>query len=100
MGEVAERIRAKLTQAFQPERLDIQDDSAKHAGHAGARPAGETHFTVRLESAAFAGLSRVDSHRRVYDALREEMAPDGVHALALSVHAPGERDSGGSLDPA
>ena len=97
---VADTLRAKLTAAFQPTALEVIDDSAKHAGHAGARPAGETHFTVRIESAAFAGLSRVDRQRRVYDALREEMAPDGVHALALSVHAPGERDGGGSLDPA
>ena len=97
---VADTIRSKLAAAFQPTALEVTDDSDKHAGHAGARPAGETHFTVRITAAAFEGLSRVDRQRRVYDALREEMAPEGVHALALSVHAPGEADGKGSLDPA
>lgn len=97
---VADTLRQKLTSAFQPEALDVIDDSAKHAGHSGARPEGETHFTVRIVSAAFEGLSRVDRQRRVYDVLREEMAPDGIHALALSTHAPGEGDGRGSLDPA
>ena len=97
---VAELIRSKLQDAFQPSSLEVIDDSAKHAGHAGARPDGETHFTVRITSAAFEGLSRVDRQRRVYDVLKAEMAPDGVHALALSTHAPGEADGGGSLDPA
>lgn len=99
---VADVIRAKLQDAFQPAVLEVIDDSAKHAGHAGARPQGETHFTVRIVSAAFEGLSRVERQRRVYDALRAEMAPEGVHALALSTHTPGERakDGGGSLDPA
>ena len=97
---VADTIRDKLTAAFQPSALEVIDDSDKHAGHAGARPAGETHFTVRITSAAFAGVSRIDRQRRVYDALKAEMAPDGIHALALSTHAPGEADGGGSLDPA
>ena len=100
---VADTIREKLTAAFQPTALEVIDDSAKHAGHAGARPGGETHFTVRVTSAAFSGLSRVDRQRRVYDVLKAEMAPDGVHALALSAHAPGEGAggaAGASLDPA
>lgn len=97
---VADTLRDKLTAAFQPEALEVIDDSAKHAGHRGARPEGETHFTVRITSAAFQGLSRVDRQRRIYDVLREEMAPEGIHALALSAHAPGEGDAGGSLDPA
>ena len=97
---VADTIRYKLTSAFQPTALEVIDDSAKHAGHSGARPAGETHFTVRITSAAFEGLSRVDRQRRIYDVLKVEMAPDGVHALALSAQAPGEGDRGGSLDPA
>jgi BolA family transcriptional regulator, general stress-responsive regulator len=89
-GETAATIRRKLEAAFAPDRLDVIDDSAKHAGHSGARPEGETHFTVQLVSSAFAGLSRVERQRRVYAALQEEIAPDRVHALALSVHAPGE----------
>ena len=97
---VADLIRDKLTAAFQPSSLEVIDDSAKHAGHRGARPEGETHFTVRITSAAFEGVSRVDRQRRIYNALKAEMAPDGIHALALSAHAPGEGGEGGSLDPA
>ena len=97
---VADTLREKLTSAFQPSSLEVIDDSDKHAGHMGARPAGETHFTVRITSAAFEGVSRVDRQRRIYDVLKEEMAPDGIHALALSAHAPGEGDTRGSLDPA
>ena len=97
---VADTIRSKLTATFQPQVLEVIDDSAKHAGHRGARPEGETHFTVRITSAAFTGVSRVDRQRRIYDVLKEEMAPEGIHALALSAHAPGEGDAGGSLDPA
>ena len=99
-GRTAADIAAKLTAAFAPERLEVVDDSAKHAGHSGARPQGETHFTVHITSAAFAGLNRVERQRRVHAALAEELAPDRVHALALSLHAPGEADAPGSLDPA
>jgi len=84
-----ERIAAKLRAAFAPERLEVIDDSAKHAGHGGARPGGETHYTVGLVSAVFAGKSRVQRHRLVYDALKAEIA-DGVHALAIDARAPGE----------
>lgn len=100
MAEVADSIRRKLQAAFTPERLEVVDDSAKHAGHSGARPAGETHFSVTIVSKAFEGVGRVDRQRRIYDALSEELKPDGVHALALSAHAPGEGAAGGSHDPA
>lgn len=99
-GQTAAAIAAKLTAAFAPQRLEVVDDSAKHAGHRGARPEGETHFTVHLTSAAFEGLGRVDRQRRVHEVLAEELAPERVHALALSLHAPGEADPAGSLDPA
>lgn len=89
-GAMAASIRAKLTAAFAPERLEVVDDSAKHAGHSGARPGGETHFTVTLVSAAFAGRGRVERQRAVYAALAEELAPDRIHALALHTLAPGE----------
>lgn len=89
-GATAADIRAKLTAAFAPERLEVVDDSDKHAGHSGARPGGETHFTVTLVSAAFAGRGRVERQRAVYAALAEELAPDRVHALALRTFAPGE----------
>ena len=101
MGAVAERIRQKLAAALSPTRLEVVDDSAKHAGHAGARPGGETHFSVTVVAPAFEGLSRVDRQRKVYAALGDEMTPEGVHALAISAHAPGEPGAeGGSLDPA
>ena len=101
MGQVADTIRRKLQEAFAPDRLEVVDDSDKHAGHAGARPGGETHFSVTLVARAFEGVGRVDRQRQVYAVLEDELAPDGVHALALSVHAPGEGDvRSGSGDPA
>lgn len=89
MPSVAERMRAKIEAAFAPVELKIVDDSAKHAGHAGARPGGESHFTVSIVSAAFAGKGRVDRQRLVHAALAEELAGP-VHALALVLRAPGE----------
>ena len=87
---MAETIRAKLTAAFAPSELVVEDDSAKHAGHSGARPGGETHFSVRLVSDSFVGLGRVERQRRVYAALAEELKPDGIHALALTTLTPAE----------
>src|ERR1700754_760860 len=89
MMTMSETIRDKLTAAFAPEALDVADDSAKHAGHAGARPGGETHFSVRIVSNAFEGLSRVERQRRVYAALAEEMKAR-VHALSLTTLTPAE----------
>ena len=89
MGAVIDGLRERLTAAFEPSRLQISDDSAKHAGHAGARPEGETHFTVEIESAAFAGLSRVARQRLVNQALAEQFAA-GLHALSIRASAPGE----------
>jgi BolA family transcriptional regulator, general stress-responsive regulator len=90
---VAEKMARKLTERFAPSRLDIVDDSHRHVGHVGhpggAGQGGETHFTVTLVSAAFAGLSRVARQRLVYEALAEELA-GGVHALSLTTLAPGE----------
>ncbi len=89
MPAVADGIRAKLENALSPELLEIIDDSHRHAGHAGANPLGESHFTVRAVAAVFAGKSRVERQRLVYSALAEEMA-GRVHALALVLRAPGE----------
>jgi BolA family transcriptional regulator, general stress-responsive regulator len=89
-GPVAAAIRSKLTAAFAPSRLEIEDESHRHAHHAGAtRPdgtRGETHFRVAITSEAFAGMSRVAQQRAVYGVLAEEMAAT-VHALALTVAA-------------
>ncbi|HXZ14740.1 MAG TPA: BolA family protein [Roseiarcus sp.] len=84
-----DRIIARLTEGLEPQRLAVIDESDRHAGHAGARPGGGTHYRVRIVSAKFAGLSRVARHRLVYDLLPAEFA-DGLHALALHAEAPGE----------
>ena len=86
---VAETIRAKLLAAFAPAHLDIVDESHRHVGHAGAREGGESHFRVRVVSAAFEGLGRVERQRRVYAILSEELAGP-VHALALELKSPAE----------
>jgi BolA protein len=75
-------MRAALTIRFAPQALDIVDESDRHAGHAGASAAGETHFRVRIVSRAFAGLARVARHRAVMDALAGEFA-GGLHALSI-----------------
>ncbi len=84
-----QRIRTILMETFAPEALEVVDDSARHAGHAGAAPGGGTHFTVVIVSAAFAGLSRLERHRRVNAALAAELA-GGLHALSIVAKAPGE----------
>lgn len=86
---VADTIRRKLTERFSPTRLIVVDESDRHAGHAGARPGGETHFAVTLTSAAFTGLGRVARQRLVYEALKVELAA-GLHALSLVTSAPAE----------
>lgn len=83
----AERIRRKLTEGLNPIRLVIEDESAKHAGHAGARPGGETHFSVEVTAEAFRALTRVDRQRLVYRLLADELA-ERVHALRLKTDAP------------
>ena len=88
-GPVAKRIHAKLEAAFSPEILAVEDESARHAGHAGARAGGESHFRVRIVSTKFAGVSRVERQRLVYAALAEEIAA-GLHALALTTLTPDE----------
>jgi BolA protein len=86
-GVTAERLRAALDAALHPLRLAVQDDSHLHAGHAGAREG--RHFTVRITSSAFDGLSRVARHRLVYDAARPLIA-EGIHALAIEARTPAE----------
>jgi BolA protein len=84
---VAETIRDKLTLALAPLRLIITDDSHRHAGHAGHRPEGETHFEVEIVAAAFEGKSRLERQRLVYDTLAAELSGP-VHALALKTLTP------------
>ncbi len=85
----AERLRACLLAAFAPERLEVLDDSASHAGHSGAAPGGETHFSVLMVSAALRGLGRVERQRRVHAAVAGEFS-GGLHALSLSLRTPEE----------
>ena len=86
---MADTIRAKLTATFMPDALDVEDESAKHAGHSGARPGGETHFNVRIVSKVFEGVSRVERQRRVYAALADELKTR-IHALSLTTLTPAE----------
>lgn len=83
----AQALETLLRQALNPERLEVQDDSHLHAGHAGAREGG--HFSVQVTSSRFVGLSRVARHRLVYDSLGS-LSAQRVHALAIVAKAPGE----------
>ena len=89
MGDVAGRISRKLHDGLAPMSLDVRDDSARHAGHEGAREGGESHFEVRMVAAAFEGMSRLERQRRVNALLAEELAGP-VHALSLRLLAPSE----------
>ena len=86
-----ERILAIITRELSPSQLSLADDSAKHAGHAGAAPAGETHYTLQVEAACFSGMSKVKRHQMIYGLLAEEFNT-GLHALAIEANAPGEKN--------
>ncbi len=87
-----ERIQALLKSALTPTECQVDDESHLHAGHAGAASGGG-HYRLRLVSAHFEGLNKVARHRLVYDALHE-MMPQEIHALAMTLHTPGEAASG------
>jgi BolA protein len=86
----ADRLSEILSRAFAPTLLRITDDSARHAGHAGARPGGQTHYSVLLVSPVFRGQNRVARSRAVHAALETEFQ-DGMHALALTLRTPEEQ---------
>ncbi len=86
---VARAIENRLNDGLTPARLEITDESARHQGHAGARPEGESHFQVTVVSAKFEGMSRLERQRLVYRLLAEPMKND-IHALALTCKTPGE----------
>jgi BolA protein len=88
-GPVASEMRRRLEFSLQPTKLDLTDDSEQHRGHGGYNPAGESHFTLTIESAAFAGKSRVERQRLVYAALGDLMR-ERVHALSIRAKAPGD----------
>ena len=87
--QVRAAIERKLTEALAPTRLDIVDDSGRHAGHAGHRPGGESHFRIEIVSAAFSGKSRVERHRLDNAILADELTGP-VHALQLATLSPDE----------
>ena len=86
---MADRIRARLESALEGAEVTVVDDSARHAGHAGAGEGDESHFNVRVRAPAFAGQGRVARHRLVNGLLADEFGK-GLHALQLTLLAPGE----------
>ena len=88
-GPVAAEMLARLNSALSPAAIELIDDSEQHRGHGGYNPAGESHFTLNIESAAFAGKNRVERQRMVYAALGDLMHAR-VHALSIRAMAPGE----------
>lgn len=94
----SDRLRALLGAAFAPVQLVVVDDSARHAGHAGARPGGQTHFNVLMAAERFQGMSRVERSRAVHAVLAPEFA-SGLHALSLTLRTPDEQDAPASTSP-
>lgn len=88
-GPVGTEMLRRLNSALSPSRVELIDDSEQHRGHGGYNPAGESHFTLQIESAAFAGKSRVERQRMIYGALGDLMR-ERVHALSIRATAPGE----------
>jgi BolA family transcriptional regulator, general stress-responsive regulator len=88
-GPVASEMLRRLNSALSPNRLELTDDSEQHRGHGGYNPAGESHFSLAIESPAFAGKSRVERQRMIYAALGDLMH-ERVHALSIKAKAPGE----------
>jgi BolA protein len=88
-GPVATEMLARLNSALSPTAIDLVDDSEQHRGHGGYNPAGESHFSLRIESPAFVGKSRVERQRMVYAALGDLMR-ERVHALSIKATAPVE----------
>jgi BolA protein len=89
-SKMEDRIREKLSIGLEPSRLDVINESELHAGHRGSPGTGESHFRVVVVADAFTGTSRIDRHRKINELLAAELAPGGIHALALHAYAPGE----------
>jgi BolA protein len=86
-----ERIKSILTEKLHPAHLEVRDDSVKHAGHAGARAGGETHYEVIIEAECFRGVSKIQRHQMIYKLLTEEFNT-GLHALTIKAQAIEEAD--------
>ena len=89
---IADEMHKKLSRRLAPTELHIEDESAGHAGHSGARPEGETHFRVRVVSEVFEGMDRVARQRLIHEILAEELRTH-VHALSITARTPGEAGS-------
>lgn len=87
---IADIIKTKLTEALAPSRLELTDESALHAGHAGARPEGESHFRLLVVSTAFENRGRLERQRMVYQVLGDLMTTD-IHALSIKALTPDEK---------
>ena len=88
-GPIATEVRARLNAALPGAEIELVDDSESHRGHGGYNPAGESHFTLRIESPSFAGKSRVERQRMIHAALGD-LLDERVHALSIAARAPGE----------
>jgi BolA protein len=88
-GPVAAEMLRRLNSALSPTKVELIDDSEQHRGHGGYNPAGESHFSLKIESAAFEGKSRVERQRMIYGALGDLM-DSRVHALSIRASAPGD----------
>ena len=88
-GPVATEMLARLNSALSPTAIELVDESEQHRGHGGYNPAGESHFSLRIESPAFIGKNRVERQRMIYAALGDLMR-ERVHALSIKASAPGE----------
>jgi BolA family transcriptional regulator, general stress-responsive regulator len=95
---VTPAIHERLTSALAPTRLELVDDSARHAGHSGARPQGESHFRLTIVATAFAGQSRIERQRLVFAALGDLMGSD-IHALSITALTPAEAEAGPQAAP-
>lgn len=89
-GPVATEMRRRLESALSPTRIELVDDSEKHRGHGGYNPDGESHFSLLIESPAFAGVSRIGRQRMIHKALGD-LLDQRVHALSIKAFAPGEQ---------
>jgi BolA protein len=89
MAGVRDRLEERLSEVLHPTHLEVRDESAAHAGHAGARPGGESHFRATIVSEAFEGKTLLERHRMVYDLFSEELR-GSIHALALTTKTPAE----------
>jgi len=90
---IRERIEEKLRKNLQPEYMELKNISHLHAGHAGHDGTGDSHFRLTVVSQKFAGLSRIERHRMIYNFLDDEFK-DSLHALSINAHTPGEESFG------